>query len=105
MRGQYRPRRANKRWMKDAPDFILSVHDDPRFADRYTIYFVPDKEDYTSRVDCSILYLGCSHTPDLLNSISMFGEVDCTQRQTNRRIKWLDLPENVRKHVIRRYTS
>jgi len=90
--------------MEDAPEYVLSVHDHPKFADRYTIYFVPEPKDYTSLADCSILYLGCGDTPTSPNGISMWGEVEAWQRQTDHRIKWLDLPEKIRKHVIDRYT-
>ena len=104
MRNPYRPRRANKRWMKDAPDYILSVHDHPNFVDRYTIYFVPNTNDYTNRADCDILYLACNDSPTHPQGFSMFGAVNATQRQLDHRVKWLDLPENVRKHVMERYT-
>ena len=105
MRKKYRPRRANKKWMQDAPKYVLSVHDDPTFSDRYTIYFVPEPESYSCLADCRILYLGCNECPaHPAMGISIFGEVEAINRQTNKRIKWLDLPENIRKHVISRYT-
>ena len=92
--------------MRNALAFVLSVHDDSRYADRYTVYFVPDPRDYTGSSDCVIPYLACNDTPTHpACGFSQFGEVDCTQRQTDHRIAWESLPENVRKHVVARWTD
>ena len=35
----------------------------------------------------------------------MWGDVKAYQRNTRQRIRWLDLPEHIRAHVIARATS
>jgi len=38
------------------------------------------------------------------SGVSMWGDCDAAWRPSHERIRWLDLPEHVRDHVIRRAT-
>ena len=101
----YKPRRANARWMQDAPEYVLSVHDNKgKTCDRYTVYFggsLADERGYGPGETC-IQYLGMSDIPTHPQGFSQWGEVKAYQRDTRQRIRWLDLPENIRKHVVAR---
>lgn len=112
----YKPRRANARWMEGAPEYVLSVHDNKgATADRYTVYFggslayepMPDYPGYegTGPGNTAIPYLGMSDAPTSPQGVSMWGDVKAYQRNTRQRIRWLDLPEHIRAHVIARATS
>lgn len=97
----YRPRRAGKRWREGAPEYILDCFDHPKETDRYTVMFWPEAG---TRYDVSILYLGIDSQP-----ASCFGEMRAHDavayrfHNHHRRIRWSDLPEAVRRHVIARY--
>jgi hypothetical protein len=112
MTDEYTPRRAGKRWLDGAPNYILDVFDDRGHGDRYTVLFTkalsPSTGDFA---DTSIAYLGMSGAPTHPQGISMWGEMTAYQavqyRYSNghRRIKWSALPENIRAHVIARATA
>ena len=105
----YTPRRASKtRWLQNAPDFVLDVFDHPTFADRFTI-ILTGKGVLTTDGTYAGTYL-----PYLTSDNSggtCFGEFkahECTQyryAQKHRRISWDNLPEAVKKAVIRRVTE
>lgn len=103
----YKPRRATARWMEDAPEYVLSVHDNKgATADRYTVYFggslaIPGN----GPGDTWVQYLALSGDPTSPQGVSMWGELRAYQRPTNQRVRWLDLPEHVRSHVIARATE
>ena len=100
---KYRPRRASKRWLEDAPEYILDCF----------------KGDHTYWV----LFGGTLLDPHLLKDrkvhmlevndmathpwygVSMWGEVEAGYRPAHRRVRWLDLPENVRQHIVWRVES
>jgi hypothetical protein len=108
----YKPRRAGKRWLEGAPAYVLDVFDNKgETADRYTVLFTDehltqhgDKQFATTYVP----YLGMSGAPSHPQGISQWGEtcaydaVAYRYRCGKQRIKWLDLPENIRRHVVRR---
>lgn len=97
-------RRARKQWREGAPPYVLDCFDDPEYADRYTVFFVQVDEGIVS-------YLGMSDTPTSPQGFSQWGELDRSQaaafryRSGKKRIKWSDLPLNIRVHVIARYTE
>ena len=106
----YKPRRAGKRWLKDAPEYILDVFDDPRPCDRYTVLFGGSLLNYTQDGAKTVWidYLGMSGSPTHPQGFSQCGELTPCEAVAYRyrngrfRVKWLDLPEAIRKHVIAR---
>lgn len=101
----YRPRRASQQWRQDAPEFVLDVFDDPRFADRYTVLFGGSLLSDTLLKERKVFCLGMSDNPSHPQGVSMWGEVDASWRPSHRRVRWNDLPEHVRKHVVARATT
>lgn len=102
----YKPRRAGKRWLESAPEYILDCFDDPRTADRYTVLFGGSLLNGTKDGrEVWIDYLGMSGAPSHPQGISMYGEFKpheaARYRYANghRRIRWLDLPAHIRAHV------
>lgn len=101
----YKPRRASKRWLEEAPEYILDVFDNKgKTADRYTVLFGGSMLDPWLLKDREVHYLGLSSNPTSPLGVSMFGECDAAWRPSHWRIRWLDLPEHIRNHVIRRAT-
>lgn len=101
----YRPRRATQRWMEDAPEYILSVHDNGgKTYDRFTVFFGGSL--YEEKMGRNVLYLGLSENPSHPQGFSQWGEAPANSRDASgKKIRWLDLPENIRKHVICRATQ
>lgn len=107
MSNTYRPRRATQRWMEQAPEYILSVHDNGgKTADRYTVFFGGSLYNEALARNRAVEYLGMSEQPSHPQGISMWGECPSMNRDASgKKIRWLDLPESIRKHVICRATS
>lgn len=110
---QYTPRKSGTRWRRDCPDYVLDVFDDDRTVDRYTVIFTGQfLEPQTGRTlaNTTLQYLAMSERPSHPGGFSQWGEFtayDCTAyryRNGHHRIRWLDLPENIRAHVIARAT-
>lgn len=97
----YAPRRATKRWLEGAPEYVLAVFDNKgKTADRYTVMFggslwAPD-------MGRNVFYLGMSDAPTHPQGFSMWGECPASWRPHHEQIRWLDLPEHIRNHVIAR---
>ena len=100
----YKPRRAGKRWLEEAPEYILDVFDNKgKTADRYTVLFGGSMFDPRMLKERTVHYLGMSSDPTHpWFGVSMWGECDAAWRPSHERIRWLDLPEHIRNHVIRR---
>lgn len=99
----YRPRRARARWLESAPEFVLDCFDNKgKTADRYTILFGGSLLEPQLLKDRKVQYLGLSAYPSHPQGISMWGEIEASFRPAHQRIRWLDLPENVRKHIAAR---
>lgn len=111
----YTPRRAGKRWLVGAPSYVLDVFDNGGIAkrngsvDRYTVMFTkPLLITDGTYGGTWVPYLGLSEEPSHYHGISGWGEMDAWQaadyryRVKHQRIKWMDLPEHIRKHVIAR---
>lgn len=103
MAGTWKPRRAGKRWLEGAPEYVLDCFDNKgKTADRYTVLFGG------SLLENELLklrrnqYLGMSDAPNCPLGVSMWGECDGAWRPSHERIRWMDLPEHIRKHVIAR---
>lgn len=123
--GKYTPRRASKRWLEGAPAYVLDVLDNKgQTADRYTVLFTFP---YAYALDAKgnflgegvrgayahthIPLLGMSGAPTHPQGVSMWSEIKAHEaaayryRCKHHRIRWLDLPENIRAHVIARVTE
>ena len=100
----YKPRRAGKRWLEEAPEYILDVFDNRgKTADRYTVLFGGSMLEDLLLKNRKVYYLGMSSYPTHpWFGVSMWGECEALWRPSHQRIRWLDLPEHIRKHVIRR---
>lgn len=95
----YKPRRAGKRWLEEAPEYILDVFDNKgKTADRYTVLFGGSMFDPRMLQDRKVLFMGMN------DNTYYWGECDASWRPSRERIRWLDLPEHIRNHVIRRAT-
>lgn len=102
----YRPRRASAKWLEGAPDYVLSCHDaGDRFTDRYTVFF--GGELWSPEMSRRVAYLGLSeHPTHPAGGVSQWGEARADERDASGpKIRWLDLPEHIREHVIARATG
>lgn len=98
----YRPRRSSARWTQDAPEYVLACYDNGgKTCDRYTILFGGSLwEPSMGRI---VLYLGLSDDPGRANGFSQWGEMPAHNRDAcGRHVRWLDLPEEIRAHIIAR---
>ena len=103
MARRYTPRRAAARWLEGAPEYVLDVFDHgPKVCDRYDVWFGGSQLDDTLLEHRKVLFLGMSANPTSPIGVSMWGEVHAHHRPSHRRIRWLDLPENIRQHVAAR---
>lgn len=105
----YTPRRASlKRWLEDAPPYILDVFDSKGSGDRYTVFFTGYPIEGDTLAHTRIQFLGMDDHPTHPQGISQWGEMsgyDCANyryKTGKQRIRWLDLPEAIRQHVISR---
>lgn len=112
MTKQYTPRRASKRWLDGAPAFVLDCFDDKGAGDRYTVFFGTEfMSQRGSYAESWVAYLGMDGSPTHPQGISMWGEMEAYQAaqyryaRKHRRVKWSDLPENIRRHVVARATA
>lgn len=110
MNHKYIPRRAGKkRWLQNAPEYVLDCFDDPRTCDRYTVLFTANLlvTDGTF-AGTFVQGLGMSGAPSHPQGVSQWFELKAHQaadyryRNHHRRVKWMDLPEHIRAHVIGR---
>lgn len=119
MTRNYTPRRFAKRWSEAAPAYVLDVLDNKgKTADRYTVLFTYPlafnglEADKPGRfADTYIPYLGMSDAPTHPQGFSQWGEMTAHEaaayryRSSHERVRWLDLPEHIRNHVIARATA
>jgi hypothetical protein len=120
----YTPRRFGKRWREGAPAYVLDVLEDKRCGERYTVLFtfplsyalgrdgLPMGKGVRGEFGRTwIQYLGMSGAPTHPQGVSMWGEMKAYEAASYRyrckhhRIRWLDLPEHIREHVIARATD
>ena len=106
---KYKPKRAPKKYLDGAPDYILSCHDSgpDNGADRYIVFMCGSlaSESLDSAAGPGlhrVPFLGVS--PDL--DVSMWGDMTAAQRAELARreghIAWLDIPKRVRNHIAAR---
>lgn len=104
---QYRPRRSSKRWTEDAPEYVLACYDNGgKSIDRYTVLFGGSLFDERLLAQRKVFCLAMSGAPTHPQGFSQWGEMKAYDRAAcGKHIRWLDLPEHVRKHVIARATE
>ena len=102
---RYQPKRAAARWTKDAPEFVLACYDNGgKTCDRYTVLFGGSQ--WEPGMGRTVFYLGMSGAPTHPQGFSQWGEMPAYNRAAcGRHIAWLDLPENIRSHVVARATE
>lgn len=102
---QYRPRRSSARWLQDAPEFILACYDNGgKTCDRYTVQFGGTL--WEPGLGRNVFYLGMSNSPTHPQGFSQWGEMPATNRTGfGKKVRWLDLPDHIRKHVMARATE
>jgi hypothetical protein len=100
---KYTPRRAGKRWQENAPEYVLDVFDNRgKTADRYAVLFGGSLLEDVLLKARKVYCLCMSEYPSHPQGVSMWGECETSYRPSRERIRWLDLPENIRRHVIAR---
>ena len=104
------PRRAGRRWMAEAPPYVLSCHDSgPRVIDRYTVLLwdrtcVTDAPNTVYHGHPCITWVNMSEEPSHPQGVSMSSEShDSWRRPRARRVRWLDFPLHIRRHIIGRW--
>lgn len=120
---RYTPRRAGKRWREDAPDYIMDCFDNKgETADRYAVilcgeflyHATPDGKiapGPDTPINTYVPHISMSGAPTHPQGVSMWGENHAHEiaayryREKHRRVRWLDLPEHIRQHVIMRATE
>lgn len=117
MARQYTPRRAGSRWLQGAPEYVLDIFDSRNCGERYTVLFTGDLLAHYPATDVRrydnthVQFLGMSDAPTHPQGVSMWGELRAYEaaayryRSGKQRIRWEDLPEHIRKHVVARATS
>ena len=96
----YRPRRSSERWMEQAPEYVLACYYKSRVVDCYTVLLGGS----LTVLGRSVQYLAMSENP--ARGFSQWGEMLADNRRgCGKHIRWLDLPANVRQHVVLRATT
>lgn len=83
----------------------LEIYDNPKFADRYTVILEEASPLEKSLQACASLYhcLSLSDNPDSPQGFSQWGTCDANHMaETQGRTYFLDLPENVQRHIVER---
>lgn len=95
------PLRAPKEWQECAPQFVIDCFDNEQASgERFKVYL--GGTIHEPSLGRGAWYLGLSETPDSVDGTSIWDDCDATIRPVHQRVRWLDLPEAVRHHVIAR---
>lgn len=92
-------RRAGARWRVEAPPYVVDCFDDDRSIDRYSVLIALG--------DC-LAWLGMSGAPEHPQGFSQWSETTphaaarYRREEGHHRVRWLDLPPEIRLHVERR---
>jgi hypothetical protein len=103
----YTPRRAGKRWLEGAPDYVLDCLDNKgKTCDRYTVIFGKQFMNVGPNGECWLSLLDMSSNPFHPQGVGMSSEYRAHEiaafryRSSHHRVKWSDLPELVQKCAI-----
>lgn len=104
MAATYRPRRSSARWTEGAPEYVLACYDNGgKTADRYTVLFGGSITSDRLLEQRKVFALFLSEHPSHPQGVSMWDECQAWDRSVHgKHVRWLDLPEQVRKHVMAR---
>lgn len=101
---KYQPKRSTARWLEGAPRAVLACYDHGRggktMIDRYTIMF--GAPFWSEDMGRTVPYLGCGEGG---GGVSQWGEMDASARTNWRKVKWSDLSEATRIHIMLRMTQ
>lgn len=97
----YRPRKSGKRWLEGAPEGLLACYDNGgKSADRYTALYGPPLWEPSRGSMLPARFM--STYPTHPQGIGLFGEHPAWDRAAlGRKVRFLDLPEDVRRVIIR----
>jgi len=95
----YKPKRASKRWLEGAPDFVLDCFDHPQYADRWTVLYRGEGNEIRDERGNVTHIFGMSHGYHCGGSVEFKAHEQAAYRYRNghRRIRWIDIPEDMRK--------
>lgn len=103
---EYKPRRASKRWLDgDCPAGVLAIFDNPKFGDRYTVFYA-EVITYEGDRHKYIGYRGMSAAPCDPQGVGLYSEMEAHAAanyryfNSKKACKWTDLPEAV-KNLVR----
>ena len=102
----YVPRRAGKRWLESAPEYVLDCFDNHgQSADRYTVIFGKQFLCKDGQGTSWLSLLDMSPNPTHPQGIGLSAEYKAHQiaayryRNGHYRVKWSDLPEEIQECV------
>lgn len=105
MRRKYTPRKAGKRWLEEAPSYVLDCFDNKgQTADRYTVIFGKEFMETDARGDW-IALLDMSPEPTHPQGVGVSASYLAHEiaafryRSGHHRVKWADLPDAVKRCV------
>jgi len=99
----YKPRRASKRWLECAPEWVLSIHDagEKHPNDRYDVFLCGDHYAPAPYSEAWVSYYCVSESGAIY--CGEMNAADCAAyRYRSKRIRWIDLPLHVRACVMAR---
>ena len=101
---RYQPKRSRKQWLIGAPEYVLACYDNGgKTADRYTVLIGGSLYEPGLAAKRAVECLCMSAYPVCPLGFSQWGEMLSANRAAcGKHVKWNDLPENIRKHVIAR---
>lgn len=99
---KYQPKRSAARWLESAPSYVLACYDNGgKTCDRYTV--ILGAPFWTPAYGRDVPYLAMSEAPTHPLGFSQWGEMPSSNRSANgKKVRWLDLPEAIRNHVVYR---
>ena len=107
---RFRPRRSRRRWLEQAPEYVVACYDNGgESCDRYTVMFgsplwTPDYARLNSESGLDPRLIPClfmSEAPSHPQGVSIWSEAR-RGPHLGRKVRWLDLPENIRQHTVNR---
>jgi hypothetical protein len=117
---KYTPRRAGLRWREGAPDYIMDCFDNKgQTADRYTVFFAGDRGTFhvnhagpicggpDEYGNTYVFAMHMSEYPTHPQGVGMtagfkaYEAAEFRYRFKHRRVRWLDLPMQVRQCAMR----
>lgn len=107
----YQPKRSSKRWTEGAPEYVLACYDNGGLdnkrtgtVDRYTVMFGGSL--WNPEMGRNVYHLDMSDAPSHPQGFSQWGEMPASSRTGfGKHVRWLDLPERIRRHVVSRATA